>query len=255
MNPQKPLISIVTPVYNAERFLVDTIKTVQDQTYQNWEWLLVNDGSSDSSVRIIKKAQKTDKRIKLIAMPQNGGAAKARNVGTEAAMGSFLAFLDADDLWVANKLEKQIDFMVRNSCDFSFTSYEFADVNGNPTGKRAIAPATLSYREALKRSSISTITVLINLENIAKIDVMMPNYSVGEDTATWWHILRKYDKAYGMPDVLSYYRRGLGGSLSSNKLNAIKWRWKLYREREKLSFFYATKCFCHYAVYAMQRRI
>lgn len=250
-----PLVSIVVPVYNAERFLRDTIRSVQVQTYESWELIFIDDQSKDSSVHIIKRAQKSDKRIKLIKMLENGGAANARNAGVELSKGRFLAFLDADDLWVGAKLDSQVAFMSEKACPFAFSSYEFTDERGVPNGKCVIAPLKLSYDDALKRSSVFTSTVMIDLDFITKKDIMMPNYPIGEETATWWKLLRMHGDAYGIQEVLSYYRRGTGDTLSSNKFKAMKWRWRLYRQHEKLGLFRSMVNFYHYAIYAVQRRV
>lgn len=254
MSSSQPLVSIVTPVYNAERFLPDTIKTVQDQTYKNWELLLVDDYSTDGSVEIIKSLQKDDERIKLILQKENSGAALARNVGVKQATGRYLAFLDADDLWLSSKLEKQVEFMIKNDYAFTFTSYEFANASGAPTGKQAIAPTSIDYETALKRSAISTITVMIDLDTVKRKDIMMPNYRIGEETAVWWRLLRKYGHAHGISEVLSYYRR-LDGTLSANKVEAALWRWRLYRQHEKLPLLTTVINFAHYVTYAVKRRV
>lgn len=255
MTKDQPLVSIVVPVYNAEKFLADTISSVQDQTYDNWELLLVDDCSSDGSVAMIKKCQKDDRRIKLILMKRNSGAALSRNTGVRAAKGQFLAFLDADDLWKENKLGTQVGFMQKHDSILTFTGYEFAEVNGSPTGKKVYVPISLSYGEALKRSAIFTSTVLINLSIVSKSDLMMPNYKIGEETATWWRLLKRYGDAQGIDETLSLYRRGSGDTLSSNKVTAAKWRWYLYRKHEQLSLLSSLFNFFHYAKYALERRI
>ena len=252
MSSSQPLVSIVTPVYNAERFLPDTIKTVQDQTYENWEWLLVDDQSSDRSVEIIKEAAKSDERIKLIQLAKNGGAATARNAGIDAANGRYLAFQDADDLWHPEKLAKQVAFMQENDVAFSFTGYEFASADGVPNGKKVYIPAKLTYKQALKNTTISTITVMFDMTKLAKRDVHMPNVK-SEDTATWWNILRSGEVAYGLNELLSFYRRS-ANTKSSNKFTAIKQTWELYREQQKLGLFYSIYCFIWYVFNAIKRR-
>lgn len=253
MSSSQPLVSIVTPVYNAERFLPDTIKTVQDQTYENWEWLLVDDQSSDRSVEIIKEAAKSDERIKLIQLSKNGGAAVARNAGIDAANGKYLAFQDADDLWHPEKLAKQVAFMQQNDVAFSFTGYEFANADGVPNGKKVYVPAKLTYKQALKNTTISTITVMFDMTKLTKNDVHMPNVK-SEDTATWWNILRQDKIAYGLNEILSFYRRS-ANTKSSNKLTAVKQAWQLYREQQRLGIFYSAYCFNWYLFNALRRRL
>lgn len=251
-----PLASIVTAVHNAESFFAETIKTVREQSYRNWEWIIVDDESDDNTVAIINETLKQtgDKRIRLIKLDRNGGAAKARNAGIKAARGRFLAFLDADDLWAHDKLARQVDFMRENDCAFSFTGYEFADASGRPNGKVVPVPARISYKQALKNTTIWTSTVMFDMEKLAVDDVLMPDVRRGQDTATWWKVLKKIDLAYGLDEVLSYYRRS-AGSLSSNKMTALKRTWNLYRNVEHLGILKSSYCFLIYCFNAVKRRV
>ena len=248
----RALVSIVVPVYNASKFLSETIQSVQTQTYHRWELLFVDDHSTDDSVKIIEKAQKKDKRIKLLRNSRNSGAALSRNRGIKVARGSYLAFLDADDLWEKNKLKKQLKFMEDNDCEFSFTSYEFADQKGSPNGKKVNVPATMTYKQALKNTTIWTVTVMLNMDKLKKDEVYMPNVG-SEDTACWWKILKKVEYAYGLDDILSYYRRS-EDTLSSNKLKAVRRTWNLYRNVEKLNLPKSLYNFSFYAINAVIRR-
>ena len=139
------LVSIIVPVYNAEEFINDTIKTVQDQTYKNWELIMIDDCSTDRSTEQILK-YKSDK-IKLIKLKKNSGAAICRNTGTKEAKGRYIAFLDADDLWKKEKLEVQLKFMKDKKCAFSFTGYEFADKDGVGNGKIVKVPEKINYKQ------------------------------------------------------------------------------------------------------------
>ncbi len=250
---KQPLVSIVVPVYNAARFMDDTIQTVQNQTYQNWELLLVDDCSSDDSVLIIQKYLKKDKRIKFFMLSENSGAAIARNTGIDNAKGRYLAFLDADDLWVKNKLELQVAFMQEKNAAFSFTGYEFADENGKPNGKKVHVPETITYKQALKNTTIWTSTVMLDTHILEKDTIHMPLIKRGQDTATWWKILKTIDNANGLNEIFSYYRR-TAESLSANKLTALKRTWNLYRDIEKLRFISSTYNFSWYLVNAILRR-
>ncbi len=250
---KQPLVSIVVPVYNAARFMDDTIQTVLNQTYQNWELLLIDDCSSDDSVQIIKKYQKIDERIKLFKLSENSGAAIARNTGIDKAKGRYLAFLDADDLWVNNKLELQIAFMQEKNVAFSFTGYEFADENGKPNGKKVHVPETITYKQALKNTTIWTSTVMLDMQVINKPTIYMPDIG-SEDTATWWKILKTISRAYGLDLITSYYRR-TSNSLSANKLSSMKRTWNIYTSSENLSTVYAGFCFIFYCANAAKRRI
>ncbi len=246
-----PLISVVIPVYNAEKFIEETILTVLNQTYINWELILVDDCSTDNSVNIIKQFE--NNKIHLYQLNANSGAALARNYGIEKSNGDFICFLDADDLWDKNKLEKQLDFMINNNYAFTFTGYEFANIDGEPNGKKVSVPKKINYKNALKNTIISTITVMFNMNLLSKEDIYMPNVE-SEDTATWWKILKNHDYAYGLNEILSFYRRGMK-SLSSNKFRNLKQVWHLYRKQEKLNFFESTCYFICYIKNAIVKRL
>ena len=238
------LVSIITPVYNSEKFIKETIKTVQEQTYENWEWILVNDCSTDRSSEIIKQYTKEDGRIKLLNLKTNFGVAIARNIGMEQSNGKYIAFLDADDLWAKEKLEKQIMFMKENKYIFTFTDYEFSDKEGNKTGKIVKVPKKINYKQALKNTTIFTSTVVFNVDKLGKELIQMPNIK-SEDTATWWKVLKSGYEGYGLNENLTYYRR-MKGTLSSNKFNAIKRIWNLYIKQENLNIFYSLYNFIFY---------
>ena len=143
------LVSIIIPVYNAEDFLTETIESVQAQTYEYWELLLVDDCSSDSSGQIIEKKAKEDDRIKYIKLEKNSGAAVTRNIGLSEASGRYVAFLDSDDIWKPEKLERQMDFLAEKKVAFCFTSYRYTNTDGSPTPKVARAPEKIDYNGLL----------------------------------------------------------------------------------------------------------
>ncbi|MDD2970567.1 MAG: glycosyltransferase family 2 protein [Lachnospiraceae bacterium] len=246
------LVSIVVPVYNVEHFIETTIRKVQEQTWQNWELLLVNDCSTDETLEKIHTFL-SDDRVQLIQQTMNQGAARARNRGIQEARGRYITFLDADDLWEPRKLEEQIAFMEEKKAAFSFLSYEFADAQGIGNGRIAHVPGSLTYKEALKNTIIFTSTVMFDMERISKEEIMMPEVK-SEDTATWWRILRSGYTAYGLDEVLVRYRRP-AKSLSSNKLEAVKRVWNLYRRVEKLSLGYSAYNFIYYAIRTTLRRL
>lgn len=248
------LVSIIIPVYNASRFLEETINSIQKQTYSNWEAIFIDDCSSDNSYNLIKKYQKEDKRIKLIKNKTNSGAAVSRNNGIDHAEGDYLCFLDADDKWHPEKLEKQINFMQELNCEFSFTGYQFANEKCNPNGKIVSVPDKINYKQALKNTTIWTSTVMFDMNKLSKEDIRMPNIKRGQDTATWWKVLKKIQYAYGLNEVLSYYRR-TNNSLSANKLTALKRTWNLYRNVEHLNIKSSLYNFCWYCFNAVRRRV
>ena len=248
------LVSIIIPVYNASRFLEETINSIQEQTYSNWEAIFIDDCSSDNSYDIIKQYQKNDKRIKVIKNKVNNGVAVSRNNGIDYAKGEYLCFLDADDKWHPEKLAKQINFMQKLNCEFSFTGYQFANEKCNPNGKIVSVPDKINYKQALKNTTIWTSTVMFDMNKLFKEDIHMPNIKRGQDTATWWKVLKKIKYAYGLNEVLSYYRR-TNNSLSANKLTALKRTWNLYRNVEHLNILSSFYNFCWYCFNAVRRRI
>lgn len=248
------MVSIIVPVYNAGNYIEETIAMVLEQTYTHWELILVDDMSSDDGVaRIEKYAERYPDKIKLIKKPINEGAAKARNTGIDAAVGRYIAYLDADDVWMKEKLEKELLFMQEKDAAFVFSAYEFGDRHANPTGKVVHVPETLNYKQALSRTVIFTTTVVFDTEKIPKDLLYMPVVK-SEDTASWWKILRSGYIAYGLDEVLAVYRRP-PTSLSSNKVEAIRRIWNLYRREEGLNLFYSFYNLFFWAVRATLRRI
>lgn len=249
------LVSIIVPVYNVEKFIVETIESVAAQTYPHWELLLVEDGSDDGTVMLIEDyiRRTGESRIRLIRQPSNMGAARARNRGLLEAKGRYIAYLDADDLWAPEKLERELAFMEERDAAFAFTGYEFADEQAKGMGKVVRVPKTLNYRQALSNTTIFTTTVMFDTGKIPKGLLEMPVIK-SEDTALWWKVLRNGYTAWGLDENLARYRRA-GRTLSSNKLEAIRRIWKLYREAEGLSVARSAWHFCFWAVRAVKRRV
>lgn len=246
------LVSIITPVYNAEKFIRETIESVQNQTYTNWEMLLINDCSTDSSAEIIKEKAAEDSRIKYIELDKNSGAAITRNTGISKAQGRYIAFLDSDDIWKSDKLDKQLALIKEKDIGFCFTSYRYVMQDGVPTNKVARAPEKIDYNGLLKNTIIGCSTVLIDREVIG--DFRMTNVRRGQDTATWLQLLKRTEYAYGIYEDLVWYRV-VDGSLSHNKWNAIKRTWNTYRNVEHLSLPKAMYVFVFYAYNALRKRI
>lgn len=253
MKKEDGLISIVVPVYNAQKYLEETVQSVIAQSYEKWELLLVDDCSVDQSYLLMQRLAAKDCRIRCLQQPRNAGAAQARNRGLQEAAGRYLAFLDADDIWKDDKLKKELAYLQRLQAGFVFTGYEFADEAAKGTGKVVRVPKTLHYRQALKNTTIFTSTVLFDRTRIADELLYMPCIA-SEDTATWWKILRNGHTAYGLDENLVLYRRA-AGTLSSNKLVAIQRIWMLYRKAEGLSVVYSMYNFLYYAVRAVLRRV
>ncbi|WP_027339026.1 glycosyltransferase family 2 protein [Halonatronum saccharophilum] len=226
------LISIVTPLYNSEDYISKTIESVLGQTHQNWELIIVDDCSSDNGVQIVRKYQKQDSRIKLIELKKNSGSAVARNTAIREADGRYIAFLDSDDLWHPQKLEKQIKFMKDNNYAFSFTKYQHMTEESNLVNKYINVPERLSYRRALLINPIGCLTVIYDTKQLGK--VYMPLIRKRQDYGLWLKILKREGYGYGLNENLAYYRLR-SNSLSASKINLVKYQWKLYREIEELS--------------------
>ena len=250
-----PQISIVVPVYNAEKYIEQTVDMVMKQTFTDWELILVEDCSKDNSAEVLRslESELQDARIRVIYKEKNEGAAKARNTGIDAATGKYLAFLDADDIWMENKLSDELAFMQNKQAAFVFTAYEFGDENAVGTGKIVKVPEILTYKKALSRTIIFTSTTMFDVSVLGKDLVKMPAVP-SEDTATWWRILRSGYVAYGYPEVTTIYRRP-PQSLSSNKGTAIYRIWYLYREVEKLPVIASMFYFVGWAFRATLRRL
>lgn len=247
------LVSIITPVYNAGKFLEDTIKSVKSQTYKNWEMILVDDCSKDNSREIINKFEKEDRRIRYIKLDKNSGAAIARNTAIDNAEGRYIAFLDSDDIWKSDKLKKQIDFMENKDIGFSFTGYELMSENGNLLEKTIKVPDEIDYERYLKNTIIGCLTVVIDREKIGEF--RMPDLRANQDMATWLYIMKDRNcKAYGINESLAKYRL-VNGSISKNKFKAVKSVWNVYRNIESLSILKSSYVFLNYSINAVLKRI
>lgn len=248
------LVSIIMPVYNAEKYLKDSIESVKKQTYTNWELIMVDDKSSDNSLELIYDLTTDIKeKVKIVHFEQNKGTATARNKALELSSGEYIAYLDSDDIWMEEKLEKQINFMKENNYAFTMTSFNYLRKDGSQKEIKKF-PKSLTYKQAMRNTIIQTCTVMGDLKKIDKKLFEMPNIKRGQDAATWWKILKNGYKIYGLDENLAYYRVG-NNSLSSNKLKAVKRTWNLYRNVEKFNLLKSSYYFCFYAINAIKKRI
>lgn len=239
------MVSIITPVYNGEKYISKAIESVLSQTYSNWELLIADDSSSDNTEQIIKSYN--DPRIKYYKNKSNCGAAKTRNNILEIAKGRFIAFLDADDSWKKQKLEKQLRFMIANNYAFTFTGYE---IIGNKRRKTVSVPKKLNYSQFMKNTIIGTLTVIIDTNQIKSI--RMVEVRKDHDSMTWARILRNGYNAYGLNETLANYNK-VQGSISNDKFKAIKNHWTNCREIEKLSFIKCAYFFVFYIFNAIKK--
>lgn len=228
------LISIITPTYNCGKFIGETIESVLNQSYSAFEMVIVDDCSTDNTKNVVMKYAHKDSRIKYYILEENSGAAVARTKAMELAVGKYMAFLDSDDVWTKDKLEKQLAFMTKGGYSFTCTSYEHIDENGILLGKTVKTKRKTDYNGVLLTCPVGNSTVMYNVEKLGKFSV--PNVRKRNDDALWLQILKKEKYIYGMPNVLMKYRIR-ANSISSNKLALVKYHWILYRDIEHLSVF------------------
>jgi len=245
------LVSIITPLYNSNNFVGNTIKSVQAQTYLNWELIIIDDASTDESAKIAESFSTQDKRIKLIKLDSNKGPAVARNKGIKECSGRYIAFLDSDDLWHEQKLNKQINYMKKNQYAFTYTGFEKINETGKVVGTVLPYKKEVCYYDLLKTNHIGCLSAMIDLEILGQ-KIYMPNIKKRQDQGLWLDVLKQIDKAYCLNEILGQYRIR-SGSISINKIDNIKYQWELYRDIEKLnlikSFYYMT----FYAFYGMRK--
>ena len=225
------LVSVIMPTYNCGKFIEETIKSVANQTYKNWELIIVDDCSKDNTEEIVNRYIERDSRIKYHILETNQGAAVARTKAMKMARGSYMAFLDSDDLWKNDKLEKQINFMEENSYNFTCTAYEQIDENNNLLNKIIRPKIKADYNRILLDCPVGNSTVMYNVDKLGKFEV--PNIRKRNDDALWLQILKKEKYIYGLNEILMQYRIRQN-SISSNKLDLIKYHWQLYRQIEHL---------------------
>lgn len=225
---KKPLVSIISPTYNDENTIEETIKSVLNQSYKNWEMLIVDDCSTDKTPDIVKKYQEKDKRIKLYRLDKNSGASVARNKAIEEAKGKYIAFLDCDDIWFNKKLEKQINYMEKNNYYFTYTDYEYMSKDGKILNRKRVCPKKVSYFKMLLGDSVGCLTVIYNREKAGLIQI--PLLKKRNDYALWCRVLKKVKKGYKYNDVLARYRIS-GNSISSGKKSKLlKYHYQMHIE-------------------------
>lgn len=242
-------VSIITPSYNSERFITQTIESVRSQTVKDWELIIIDDCSKDNTLEVISQWCKKDNRIHLIQLNENSGAAIARNRGIEAAKGRFIAFLDSDDKWLPNKLEKQLQFMQKNNYHFTYTAYNKVTPDGTILGEMGV-PKKLKYSDLLKKCEIGCLTAMYDTARLGK--VYMPLIRKRQDLGLWLKILKKTKYAYGLNEVLASYTVR-NDSISSNKRQAASYTWQIYRSVENLPLPKALYYFSHYAINGVLR--
>lgn len=231
------LVSIIMPSYNTEKYISESIASVQKQTYADWELIIVDDCSTDNTDEIVKPFL-SDKRIKYIKNETNSGAAVSRNRALREAKGKWIAFLDSDDLWLPVKLEKQIAFMKENDYHFSYTNYVEINEASIPNGRFITGPKRITKRGMYNYCWMGCLTVMYDAETVGLIQIA--DIKKNNDYAMWLKICKK-SECYLLDKVLAMYRRGRTGSISSHSVKTlIRWHFDLFRKAEKQSVMLAT---------------
>lgn len=244
------MVSIITPVFNCEQYIDETIQSVLNQTHEHWEMIIIDDLSSDNTMKIVKEYAKKNPKIKYYQNTVNSGPAKSRNKGIEMAQGRYISFLDGDDIWLPTFLEKSINFLETNHYNFVFSSYKRVDENLQPLYDDFIVPERVNYHSLLKTCPISCLTALIKIETIGKF--YMPDIAKRQDYGLWLSILKKNEFAYGLKEPLAIYRIRKG-SVSRNKFKAMYYVWKVYKDVEKLNSFIASYMLINYIINGLRK--
>ena len=250
MNTGNPMVSVVIPVFNAERFLAQAVQSVIDQTMGDWELILVDDGSTDQSTELAEHFAACDPRIRLLRNPVNVGVSETRNRGVRAARGQFIALLDSDDRWHPEKLEKQLALEEKTGADILYCSYAIVNEAGDPCCPPMIVPEKTDLDRMLVQSTISCSTALIRRELM--LHHPFGNAYAHEDLVLWLDLLSEGYQAAGCREVLADYRQ-MVGSRSHDKLRSAHGRWKIYREHLGLGLLHSQKLFLRYAVRGIKK--
>lgn len=229
------LVSIITPAWNCASFICETIKSVQSQTYKNWEMIILDDCSTDNTREVITPYIDSDARIRYICNSKNCGAAISRNNALKVAKGKWVAFLDADDIWMSEKLERQLAFMIKNNYHFSYTDYVEIDEDGKEMGIRISGPKHISQSGMYNYCWPGCLTVMYDAEVIGLIQIT--DIKKNNDYAMWLKVCHKAD-CHLLAESLGKYRRGRSGSISTHGYaTLIKWHYKLFHEANGINAF------------------
>lgn len=233
------LVSIITPSYNSAKYIAATIQSVQNQTYKNWELIIVDDRSTDATVSIIQQFQEEDHRIHFLALSKNSGAGVARNTAINAAQGRYIAFLDSDDIWKADKLSKQIAFMQQENLPFAFSFYDCMDEEGNLLPKRIEAPKVLTYTQLFFCNFVGNLTGIYDVNFYGKVPIA--SVRKRQDWILWLTLLQKISKTKPIPESLALYRIRKN-SVSSSKFQLLQHNYTVYRQFHRYNAFLSFLC-------------
>ncbi len=248
---QNQLVSVITALYNSERFVEKTIKSVISQTYPQWEMIIVNDGSTDRSAQIALDYAKRDERIKVITQP-NAGSAAARNNGIRQAAGRYIALLDSDDVWDSNFLESQLAFMQQTDGKLVCAAHRRVNEKDEECLKPFYPPREARYHDLLKTCSISCLTALYDTQPYGKVYLREELSSLRDDYALWLDLVKKVGVVYGNQQILASYRM-LNSQITANKRKMIKPQYNIYRKVEKIGVLKSLYYLFCWGIYGLKK--
>lgn len=246
------LVSVIMPLYNAEKYVEQAIRSVINQSFTDWELIVVNDCSPDNSATIVSKLADEDSRIKLLHTDTpSGSPTLPRNIGIKHAQGRYIAFLDSDDLWLPNKLAEQLQLFHNSDASVVYSYYKKMENNGEIRNGIVKSPRSVNYKQLLRGNVIGNLTGIYDTEKVGKHYFEHVGH---EDYVYWLHILREGGYAMNTQKVHAVYRL-TDNSVSRNKFKVFLWDWHIYRDIEKLNLFHAVYCFMCYAVKGIRKAI
>lgn len=222
-----PLVSVIMPAYNSEVFIEQAVQSIQDQTYPNWELIIVDDASTDGTVDMVKNKIRQNQKFQLLQNGENHGTGMARNLGIKTAKGRYICFLDADDLWLPEKLKVQVEFMQKEDLAMSFSSYRLISEEGEELDETVLALPELLYSKLLRANYVGNLTGMYDVEKTGK--VYCPKFRKRQDWALWLSVLKKAGAAQGIQQPLALYRLRKEG-ISGNKFALVRHNFKVYHQ-------------------------
>lgn len=246
-------ISIITPCYNSSTYLLETYQCLKSQTYSNWEWIVVDDCSTDNSWEILEDLKSLDDRVRIFKNTENSGAAITRNNSLDNATGDYVAFLDSDDLWESDKLEKQVAFAENNNIEYTYHNYWTVDAEGKKLKEQFVCP-TVNQNDLYKFNPFATSSIMIKRDVLEKNQIRFRKHlRRRQDYFFWFDAIGVCNKASGLPEKLSSYRVFGGDSLSANKKKMAIIQWQLLKSEFKLGPIKAFYYFIHYAIHGLKK--
>jgi teichuronic acid biosynthesis glycosyltransferase TuaG len=247
-----PAVTVITPAFNAERYIGAAMGSVMAQTFPSWEMIVVDDCSSDGTWALVSARAEQEKRIRCVRMPTNSGSGPARNAALELARGRFVAFLDADDLWDEEKLDRQLRFMRTSGHAFTFTGYRVISESGKALGSAGPFPASIGYKEMLVEQP-GCLTVMLDRDKLGQF--RFPPFRRNQDGALWLSLLRSGTlRAFGLDEELASYR-AVPASISANKFKSALAVWQVMRRQERIPLLTAMSCFARYALRGTRKHL